>query len=70
MLPPPEHRPPLECDHCFGCGHICTRCNHPVNVCSCALDTEEISRCFRCDGTGVRVRATVRGYQQRGVGNA
>jgi hypothetical protein len=53
--------PPTECEACFGCGHLCTRCEYPVNACLCeyrfGLDTEEMEQCKACGGTGDAAQA-------------
>ena len=42
-----------ECFDCFGCGHLCTLCEFPVNACDCDLDLEGIIPCSKCGATGV-----------------
>jgi hypothetical protein len=54
----PKPRPGSECQECFGCGQLCTRCTLPINACIEArhcndLDTEEMTECIECRGTGV-----------------
>jgi hypothetical protein len=62
-----------ECPNCFGCGHICTACDNPINGCFCDdldnLDTECITQCEDCGATGV-LQPDPPKFTQKGVGHA